>query len=204
MTNLVEKILTADAVHAGDAHPLFEAHPAPSLLFAPDGLIAHANAAVCTLLRAVPGRLTGAAMSEFFPEVSGALGQTRAPLCHRRVAVRRADGSNFIARVHVTPVDFGPRATLLASIEDLSEFEQEIAAANKEFEAFSSAAGHDLRGPLRILKGFTEALEDECGATLNEEGKTFLKEILKAGDRMEGLIDGLLTFSRAGRAEMSC
>jgi light-regulated signal transduction histidine kinase (bacteriophytochrome) len=39
---------------------------------------------------------------------------------------------------------------------------------------------------------------------LNEEGSGFLKEILKAADRMEGLIDGLLTLSRAGRAEMSC
>ena len=44
----------------------------------------------------------------------------------------------------------------------------------------SSAAGHDLRGPLRILKGFADALDDECGAVLNEEGRTFLKEILKA------------------------
>ena len=85
-----------------------------------------------------------------------------------------------------------------------SESEQEIAAANKEFEALTSAAGHDLRGPLRILKGFAEALEDECGAVLNEEGKTFLKEIFKASDRMDGLIDGLLTYSRAGRAELSC
>jgi signal transduction histidine kinase len=57
---------------------------------------------------------------------------------------------------------------------------------------------------LRILKGFTDALEDECGAALNDEGKTFLKEILKASDRMEGLIDGMLAMSRAGRAEMTC
>ena len=56
---------------------------------------------------------------------------------------------------------------------------------------------------MRILRGFTEALEDECGEVLNEEGRGFLKEILKASGRMEGLIDGLLTFSRAGRAEMS-
>ena len=40
--------------------------------------------------------------------------------------------------------------------------------------------------------------------SLNEEGKSFLKEILKATDRMEGLIDGLLALSRASRAEMAC
>jgi signal transduction histidine kinase len=67
-----------------------------------------------------------------------------------------------------------------------------------------SAAGHDLRGPLRILKGFADALDDECGESLNEEGRSFLKEILRASDRMEGLIDALLALSRAGRAEMHC
>ena len=93
-------------------------------------------------------------------------------------------------------------ALLLAAIEDLSDHEAEIAATNREFEALTSAAGHDLRGPLRILKGFAEALEDECASSINEEGRTFLKEILKASDRMDGLIDGLLIYSRAGRAEL--
>jgi signal transduction histidine kinase len=85
----------------------------------------------------------------------------------------------------------------------VAERDRELAAADREFEALTSAAGHDLRGPLRILKGFAEALEDECGAVLNEEGRNFLAEILKASDRMEGLIDGLLTFSRAARAELT-
>ena len=141
-------------------------------------------------------------MAEFFPEVATQLADLRAPVCLQRVAVRRPDGSNFIARVQAVPDTW--HGLSLAMVEDLTENEQELAAANKEFESLTSAAGHDLRGPLRILKGFAEALDDECGAVLNEEGKTFLKEILKASDRMDGLIDGLLTFSRAGRAEMSC
>ena len=118
--------------------------------------------------------------------------------------MRRPDASNFIARVHLAPLAAEPDATLLVTLEDLTEFEDAIAANNKELESFMSVAGHDLRGPLRILKGFADALEDECGAVINEEGRGFLKEILKAGDRMEGLIDGLLTLSRAGRAEMNC
>jgi len=120
----------------------------------------------------------------------------------RRVVVRRLDGNNFIASVRSVPAVCG--ALLLASLEDMSEHEQEIAAANREFEALTSAAGHDLRGPLRILKGFADALDDECAQLLNDEGRTFLKEILRASDRMEGLIDGLLTYSRAGRADLSC
>jgi len=123
---------------------------------------------------------------------------------HGRVAVRRPDGQNFIARVHFMPTTTVNPAPLLATIEDLSDWEQEIAAANKELETFMSAAGHDLRAPLRILKGFTEALDDECAESLNEEGKSFLKEIVRAADRMDGLIEALLALSRAGRAEMHC
>ncbi|HKU89442.1 MAG TPA: ATP-binding protein [Steroidobacteraceae bacterium] len=194
MTNLATQI--------GAADPLFELHPAPSLLHGRDGEIVHANAALQQLMRAGGASIEGARLADFFPEVAAQLAATATPLCLKRVAVRRPDGSNLIARLQAVPnARYG--LTLLC-LEDLSDHEQELSAANKEFESLTSAAGHDLRGPLRILKGFAEALDDECGATLNEECRTFLKEILKASDRMEGLIDGLLTFSRAGRAELSC
>lgn len=86
---------------------------------------------------------------------------------------------------------------------EIARLKAEIAVANKDFEYFINTAAHDLRAPLRILHGFTEALEDECGATLNDEGKSFLAEILQASGRMEGLIDGLLGLARCGRAELN-
>jgi light-regulated signal transduction histidine kinase (bacteriophytochrome) len=194
--------MTNPKTHNGSAESPFEFHPAPTLLFGRDGVIVQANGALQQQLRAPGKSLEGARLVEFFPEVATQLAELQGPLCLRRVAVRRPDGSNFVARVQAAPDAW--HGLSLACVEDLSEHEQELAAANKEFESLTSAAGHDLRGPLRILKGFAEALDDECGAALNEEGKTFLKEIVKASDRMEGLIDGLLTFSRAGRAELSC
>jgi signal transduction histidine kinase len=194
--------MTNQATYNGTADPLFELHPAPSLLHGRDGGIVRANPALELLLRTNGAALEGARLADFLPEVAAQLAATPVPLCLKRVAVRRPDGSNLIARVQAVP-DARDGLTLVC-IEDLSGHEQELSAANQEFEALTSAAGHDLRGPLRILKGFAEALDDECGATLDEECRTFLREILKASDRMEGLIDGLLTFSRAGRAELSC
>jgi len=204
MTHLVDKILAGDAPEAGGLTPVFDAHPSPSLLCAPGGAISHANVSACTLLRAENSRLIGAPLVDFLPEVGGDLANIQSAAAPRRVAVRRADGSNFIARVQGAPLGAADAAPWIVTIEDLTEVEQEIAAANKEFETFVSAAGHDLRGPLRILNGFTEALDDECSAMLNDEGRTFLKEILKASTRMEGLIDGLLALSRTTRAEMGC
>ena len=200
MTQALERMPT-DAPEPAGADAMFELHPAASLLFGRDGVIARANAAARQLLRGEGAALEGSALSSIFTEAAEQFAASRDPLQLRRVVVRRLDGSNFIAVVRSVPAISG--ALLLACIEDQSAHEQEIAAANREFEALTSAAGHDLRGPLRILKGFAEALEDECGPVLNEEGRTFLKEILRASDRMDGLIDGLLTYSRAGRAELS-
>src|SRR4051812_19938285 len=200
MTNQVECMLAEP--QAAAAGNFFELHPVASLLFSRDGAIADANAAARHLLRDGGARLRGERLITVFPELAEKLSGARDPFDQRRVVVRRLDGSNFMACARCVPAASG--ALLLVVIEDLSENEAEIAAANREFEALTSAAGHDLRGPLRILRGFAEALEDECGAVLNEEGKTFLAEILRSSDRMEGLIDGLLAFSRAARADVNC
>jgi signal transduction histidine kinase len=204
MTTLVEKILTGLVPDSGGAGELFDLHPVPSLLLSRSGVVTAANDAALRLFRCDMPALVGGAMVGFFPELGRGLAEIRGLTHHARVAVRRPDASNFIARVHLAPLAREADATLLVTLEDQTEYEDAIAANNKELESFMSVAGHDLRGPLRILKGFAEALEDECGEVINEEGRGFLKEILKAGDRMDGLIDGMLTLSRAARAEMNC
>jgi signal transduction histidine kinase len=203
MTNQLARFL-GDALPDADDHDvLFERHPTPSLLVTRAGVIENANSSARRLLQAESVPLAGAKLDEFFPGTANSLVAHAPPLCQPRIAVRRTDGSTFHARVDVVSAGSGPASLLLACIEDLSEFEREIAAANKEFESLTAAAGHDLRGPIRILRDFTEALEDECGTNLSEEGRGFLAEILKASRRMEDLIDALLTFSRASRAELS-
>jgi signal transduction histidine kinase len=181
---------------------LFAAHPVASLLHRADGAVHAANPAALALFRCGTAQLVGLPLRALLPELGG-VALVRQPVAHQRVAVRRPDGSNFIARVHFAPTGAAD-GLQLATLQDLTEYDQEIAAANKEFESFMSAAGHDLRGPLRILKGFTEALEDECGESFSEEGRSFLREILRSTERMEGFIDALLALSRAGRAEMHC
>ena len=204
MTNLAEKNVAERLLTSVTRNPLFIRHPVPSLLFDRAGMVIEANESARSLFRCEAPALEGAPMLGLFPELAGLLGANSQVSDLRQVAVRRPDGSNFIARVQIVAPGGSTDAPLLATIEDTTEYEQELSAANKEFEAFTSAAGHDLRGPLRILKGFAEALDDECGSVLNEEGKSFLQEILKASDRMEGLIDGLLALSRASRMEMAC
>jgi signal transduction histidine kinase len=203
MTHSVEKILSDDT-GADVLHPLFAASPVASLLYGRDGAVIAANPAALRLFRCGTEELSRVALASLVPELRQRVAVPELTV-HSRLAVRRPDGNNFIARVQLAPLSTGsPGMPWLATLEDLTDVEQEIAATRKELDSFMSAAGHDLRGPLRILKGFTDALDDECGESLEGEGKSLLAEILKAADRMEGLIDGLLSLSRAGRADMTC
>ncbi len=79
----------------------------------------------------------------------------------------------------------------------------ELAFANKELETFSYSVSHDLRAPLRSIDGFSQALLEDYGNILDENGKEYLTRVRKATDRMSQLIDDMLRLSRLTRVEMN-
>lgn len=78
----------------------------------------------------------------------------------------------------------------------------QLKAANRDLEAFAYSVAHDLRAPLRAIDGFAGMLAEDHARELDDEGRRLLMVLRHEVDRMGGLIDGLLAFSRLGRRGM--
>jgi PAS domain S-box-containing protein len=72
-----------------------------------------------------------------------------------------------------------------------------------QLESFSYTIAHDLRAPIRSLKGFSEILLNDYAAALPEAAQGMLGRLLRASQRLDALTRDLLHFSRLVRQDVT-
>ncbi|PZD70713.1 Phytochrome-like protein cph1 [Acaryochloris thomasi RCC1774] len=87
--------------------------------------------------------------------------------------------------------------------EELQQLNQELSRSNQELGQFAYVASHDLQEPLRKIKSFTELLVKRYPEQGDEKAERYMNHIMDGTHRMQLLIRDLLTYSRAGRAELN-
>ncbi|MDB4943285.1 MAG: cph1A [Labilithrix sp.] len=84
--------------------------------------------------------------------------------------------------------------------EELTRLAHALGETNRELDQFAYVASHDLKAPLRGIANLAQWVEDDLAERMTSESKEHLSLLRNRVHRMEALIDGILQFSRAGRA----
>jgi signal transduction histidine kinase len=91
-----------------------------------------------------------------------------------------------------------------AHLEELvGERTAALAASNRELESYSYSIAHDLRAPLRSIRGFGQILQEDAAHKLNEEEHEHLGRMVNAAGRMAELIDDILQQARLSKATLN-
>jgi len=132
----------------------------------------------------------------------------------------RRDGVEFPVEIIFSPLETREGTLVSGSIRDITQRKRaeeeirnlnrglqdgnaELAASNKELEAFTYSIAHDLRAPLRHIQGFSKLLAEDLRDETDPAIREYLRDIVGSTHDMGRMVDDLLALARIGRQELT-
>lgn len=129
----------------------------------------------------------------------------------REVVGMRKGGATFPMDLAVSEVRLADHRMFTGIVRDITERKQveerqtrlvhELESANEELRNFAYVVSHDLKAPLRAIGSLADWVVTDYADKLDDEGKEHMRLLLSRVRRMDGLIDGILQYSRVGRVK---
>lgn len=92
----------------------------------------------------------------------------------------------------------GTQSEMVITLVDRTHL-YEIGEEELDFIAF---AAHELRGPITVIRGYIDVLQDELGTSLQNDQKELFRRLTVSANRLSGYINNILNTSRFDRRHL--
>lgn len=80
---------------------------------------------------------------------------------------------------------------------------KELKEINLEFERFTQSISHDMLASIRVIAGYSKALDEDVKNNISYKDYEYIKRIQATTDSINEMINGLLNYSRVSSSEIN-